>query len=260
MMTKRFVLLLAVAMTVVSCRPSQQSRRSNNAASKNAAAASQTKTMDSLLLVQDKLITVIDTMSGLIAADRRRINDLEREVAKLRSLLEQQRFTPSYQQPAPPPVPQSAPDTHSAPPQRELTGAPVQPRSSEAPKEPIKENNSYTAALRLFNEGKFVDALASFDDLSRKDNSSPLAPNYLYWKGESLYALGEYKEAVRTFHGLLESYPQSAKAPDAEFKIGASYEKLGDMTNAKSAYQRLILSFPESDVRPRAELRLNKLK
>lgn len=257
-MTKQVVVILTTAALLVSgCRTSQQSRRSNNNASKNAAVV-QTKTMDSLLLVQDKLITVIDTMSGVIAADHRRITDLERQVAQLRSMLESQSYTQS-QRAASPPVPIQQP-AQNAQPDRSLTGAPVQPSPPERAVQPIKENNSYTDALRLFNEGKFVDAVAAFDDLSRKDNSSPLAPNYAYWKGESLYALGEYNEAIRTFHTLLESFPGSSKAPDAEFKIGASYEKLGDLTNAKSAYQRLILSFPESDVRSRAELRLNKLK
>ena len=256
MIRRRVVLLLAVATLATGCRTSQQSRRSGNATSKTAATAGQTKAMDSLLLLQDKLITVIDTMSGVIAADHRRILELEREVAQLRSLLEARSYAAPSQTSTPPPVPQPK----SPPQDRSLTGAPLAPPTSQPAPEPIKENNSYTAALRLFNEGKFVDAVVAFDDLARKDNSSPLAPNYVYWKGESLYALGQYNEAIRTFHGLLEQYPQSSKAPDAEFKIGASYEKLGDATNAKAAYQRLILSFPESDVRSRAELRLNKLK
>ena len=121
-------------------------------------------------------------------------------------------------------------------------------------------NDKYSAALKSFNDGRYMDALTAFDGLSRSDLSSPYAPNFLYWKGESLYALGQYDEAIRTFHEVLNKYPASGKADDAEFKIGASYEKLGDKTNAKSAYSRLVLSFPESEYRGRAEARLNKLK
>lgn len=229
-------------------------------------AASQTKLVDSLLLVQNKLVTVIDTMAGVITQDRRRIADLEREVSRLRSMMEERSYSAPQQTIQPPPVPrQMQPVQPMSPPQgRDLTGAPIPQSAPAEPQQPavqpIPQNNDYTAALRLFNDGKYIDALTAFDDLIRKDASSPLAPNYVYWKGESLYAMGEYKEAVRTFHTLLEKYPQSAKADDAEFKIAAAYEKMGDVNNAKTAYQRLILSFPDSEYRARAEMRLQKLK
>jgi tol-pal system protein YbgF len=226
------------------------------------------KAYDSLLLVQNKLVTVIDTMAGVITQDRKRIAELEREVARLRSMMESRAYSsPRASTQAQPPVPQQSQAAPLVTPQvqqqRDLTGAPVpsqpEPQQQAAP-EPAPQNTDYTNALRLFNDGKYIDALAAFDELSRRDASSPLAPNYVYWKGESLYAMGEYKEAIRSFHSLLEQYGHSSKADDAEFKIGAAYEKLGDVTNARTAYQRLILSFPESEYRNRAEIRLQKLK
>jgi hypothetical protein len=48
--------------------------------------------MDSLYMVQDKLLTIIDTMSNIVSQDRARIRDLEIEVSKLKSLIEQQRM------------------------------------------------------------------------------------------------------------------------------------------------------------------------
>jgi len=241
------------------CRPSQQTRR--NAANSRANAGSQAtgKQMDSLYMVQNKLLTIIDTMSNIVAQDRSRIRELELEVAKLKSQLEQQRMngivpppSPALNYTAPPPSVQPlAPQSQAEPePQPEPKSQPVS----------YPPNDQYSAALKSFNDGKYMDALTSFDGLTRSDPSSPYAPNFLYWKGESLYALGQYDEAIRTFHDVLNKFPSSAKADDAEFKIGASYEKLGDRTNAKSAYERLILSFPESEYKARAEARLNRLK
>jgi tol-pal system protein YbgF len=246
--------VLAASSVFIGCRPSQQTRRGNTASAKST--ASQTKTMDSLLMVQDKLITVVDTMASIIAQDRHRILELEREVAKLKSLLEERAMNGGT--PTPPAV--TPPNSYN---DRTVTGLPVpSPPPTEQPQatSPPPQNDEYTAALKQFNAGNYTDALTSFDDLSRKDPNSALAPNYVYWKGESLYALGEYNEAIRSFHDVLDKYPQSSKADDAEFKIGASYEKLGNSLNAKTAYQRLMLSFPESEYRNRAEARLKKLQ
>ena len=255
-MTIRSTLVFVTALVVISgCRPSQQTRRGDQSQAK-VASASQTKMMDSLLMVQNKLITVVDTMSGIISQDRKRIAELEREIMKLKSLIEERALNGNQIPPPSLPPPSSAPQ---AQPDRSVTGAPIQTPPQQAVVTTTPQNDEYTSALRQFNNGKYVDALTAFDDLYRKDGSSSLAPNYLYWKGESLYAMGEYSESIRAFHELLDKFPASIKADDAEFKIAAAYEKMGERTNAKAAYQRLLLSFPDTEYRTRAEARLKKL-
>ncbi len=256
------IVLFAMLALIASCRPSQQTRRNNAAnARTNGGVQASGKQMDSLYMVQNKLLTIIDTMSNVVAQDRSRIRGLEIEVAKLKSLLEQQRMSGATPPPSPqlnytaPPPAQSTPQ--SQPQSQPQTEPQTQPQSKPASYPP---NDAYSAALKSFNDGRYMDALTAFDGLSRSDPSSLYAPNFLYWKGESLYALGQYDEAIRTFHEVLNKYPASTKADDAEFKIGAAYEKLGDKTNARSAYERLILSFPQSEYKIRAEARLNKLR
>lgn len=250
------ILIMSLALSS-GCRTSQQTRRNSAASQRNAQAGHE---MDSLLMVQNKLLTVIDTMASVVAQDRVRIHELEIEVARLKSLIDQKNMGG----PIPPPAPplNSPLQNFTAPQEHSPNTARVEPPHSEpiqtTPNYP--QNDRYAAALKLFNDGKYIEALTSFDELSRTDASSQYAPNYFYWKGESLCALGQYEEAIRAFHDVLTKYPESSKADDAEFKIGSSYEKLGDPRNAKSAYQRLILSYPQSDYRARAEARLNKLK
>lgn len=252
-------LIVFMALGASSCRTSQQSRRNTAANSRANAAGGGGKSMDSLYMVQDKLLTIIDTMSNILLQDQNRIRDLEIEVAKLRSLLDQQRISGGVPAPALAPLPSI--QNYTAPP----SAPPVsQPSSSQPSSQPQisswQPNDKYSAGLKSFNDGRYMDALTAFDELARTDVSSPYAPNFLYWKGESLYALGQYAEAIRTFHDVLTKYPSSTKADDAEFKIGASYEKLGDKNNARSAYDRLILSFPDSEYKPRAAARLSKLR
>lgn len=255
-MTIRSTLVFLTALVVISgCRPSQQTRRGDQSQAKGAV-ASQTKMMDSLLMVQNKLITVVDTMSGIISQDRKRISELEREIMKLKSIIEERALNGN--QVTAPSLPPSG-SVQQPQPDRNVTGAPIPTPPPQAIVTTTPQNDEYTSALRQFNNGKYNDALTAFDDLYRKDRSSPLAPNYLYWKGESLYAMGEYSESIRAFHELLDNFPESMKADDAEFKIAAAYEKMGERTNAKAAYQRLLLSFPDTEYRARAEARLKKL-
>jgi len=271
------ILLLALAL-LASCRTSQQTRARGAANQRGAQAGA--KQMDSLVMVQDKLLTIIDTMASVVAQDRARIRTLEIEIAKLKSMIERQNIGVSIPPPAPPvntpmqnynaPPPQennnNTNNNYTAPQEQNSKPSQLGISPQSAPMEPLHQpvsyppNEKYSAALKLFNDGRYMDALTSFDELSRVDASSQYAPNYLYWKGESLYALGQYDEAIRTFHDVLTKYPESSKADDSEFKIGASYEKLGDRRNARSAYERLTLSYPQSEYRARAEARLNKLK
>lgn len=211
-------------------------------------------------MIQDKLFTIIDTLAGVVAQDRMRIHSLEIEISKLHNLLDQ-RNVGSYPAPATPPVTAPSRGGYTAPPPLDYSAHSAESTpSTQTPPPSSPVNEKYSAALKLFNDGKYMDALTSFDELVRTDGNSDYAPNYAYWKGESLYALSQYDEAIRTFHDLLNKYPSSNKADDAEYKIGTSYEKLGDKMNAATAYQRLILSYPQSEYRARAESRLNKLK
>jgi hypothetical protein len=151
-----FIAVAVVAITVAGCRPSQQARRGD--ASRAGSQSSSAKMMDSLFMVQERLVTVIDTMSDVLVAQHDRIRTLEAEVARLRSLLESQSVSGGtgmtggyYTQPTPP---------VATPPQ-------------SAPMPPATE--SYSAALRLFNDGRYEEALAAFDALAYNEPNSPYA-------------------------------------------------------------------------------------
>ena len=264
----RVMLLACVAIGVfglASCRPSQQTRRTDARSAAQRNNAQNSHATDSLLIVQEHLVDLIDTMSAALDHDRTRIKNLEIEVARLRSMLEQANMQsatrlPSMTPPLPPPtspstVPQSAksytaPPTGGIPPTTQL---PVSGTGGSGTSE------RYARALQLFNETRYEEAMSAFDDLSRADAASPYAPNYLYWRGESQYALSRYSDAIQSFQSVVDGYASSSKADDAQFKIGESYEKLGNKTAAKGAYERLISQYPDSEYRSRAEGRLRRL-
>lgn len=273
-------LLLSAIIVLSGCRTSQQARRSDSAAQRSATA---NRGNDSLILVQQKLLNLIDTLSNVVGRDEARIKQLEAEVARLRSILGQPPPMPAGARGVPQTVPQTIPSMpipgtvgYNAPPSsaivpgsqvpapaRSVTGA-LGSAASNAPAATVSPTSAmtsaYTAALQAFNDGRYDESLKRFQDLRTSDASSSYASNYSYWEGESFYALGQYRNAIKAFERVLTLYPGSPKSDDAQFKIAESYEKLGDRERASNAYHYLEMNYPNSEYLQRAEARLRKLR
>ena len=246
------------------CRTAQESRRgasARGAQSGNTAqrGMSDHAQMDSLRMIQEKLVEVIDSLTSLVGSDHDRIRALEADVAMLRSRIE---GTPVPG--APVNERSSTEDERSSPPQNSSAQsytAPPPPasddRSSTAASSSVLER--YQSALRLYNGKEYTEALAAFESLDADDPHGSYAGNYKYWEGECYYALKEYDRALRRFQNVLDEYRQSSKAPAAEFKIAETYERLGRPATAQTAYERLNSEYPNSEYRIKANARISAL-
>ena len=246
---KYLLLLVAVPILAVGCRPSQQAKRNDSRADSRNNAQGGDKTM------QNHLVDLLDTMSSTLEHDRDRIRNLETEVARLRSLLEQQRLqasTPS-QVPLPPTI--SSPSYTAPPPSAIAPGSQLPSMNATSP-----FADQYAHALQTFNEGRYEAAYNAFDQLAAQDPQSRYTPNYFFWRGESLYQLGRYSEARASFRTVLDRYPSSPKADDAAFSVGECEERMGNKAAARSAYQHVLAVYPDSEYRSRVESRLRKLQ
>ena len=220
--------------------------------------------MDSILMVQQRLLQLVDTMADLMEKDRGRIRSLELEISRLRSVLERYGIQVPRE-----PVGMNAPATQ---PYRGLTGPAGSPAvpgeqlpsvsmnaSQGVPPSPQAQSR-YQAALQAFNEGKYSQSIDLLTELRRSDPGSTYAPNYEYWRGEAFYALGQYERAIQSFTIVQTQFPGSAKSDDAEFKIAESYDRLGDKARARTSYERLLALHPDTEYRPRAESKLKRLR
>jgi len=224
------------------CRTAQESRRSSNSRVSNAATPSLAKEVDSLRMVQEKLIEVIDSLTSLASADRDRIRALESDVSLLRSRID---GTPLSE-----PMPEVP--TNSQP-EGSYT-APAQPKTPPAAEDEHSSNalDRYQSALRLYNAKEYSEALAAFSALEKDDPESAYAGNYKYWEGECYYALKDYNRSLRRFQNVIDEHPHSSKAPAAEFKVAECYERLGRPANAKAAFEKLLADYPNSEFRTKA--------
>ena len=235
------LLIVSSSMLFVSCRPSrQESRRPSTQANANSGSQSSLKRqVDSLLIVEDKLLEVIDSMTSLVNADHSRIRELERQVREIQ--------------------------TSNA-----TTGTPLPPRDdpytshradqSYASTAPPTFQDRYNAALHLFNEHDFESALTQFQSLERDDPDGAYASNYKYWEGECYYGEKRYNMALQSFGMTVSMYPNSTKAAAAQFKTGECYEKLQIPSSARQAYERVIADYPSSEYKARAQSNLNALR
>jgi len=239
------ILIVVSVFALSSCRTSQQESRRNSARAGNAGTSAVSRQVDSLLMIQEKLTEVIDSMTNLVESDHSRIRTLEQQVQELQQ-------SRSYGSRPPMPPPSDPPSYNSAP-----SYVPPRAQSLTAPATPQER---YSSALRMYNENHFSEALEEFRALEREDASSSYAPNYKYWEGESEYALKRYNQAMKAFGEVISQYPNSSKAAPAQFKIGECYERLGIPQAARDAYERVIADYPTSEFRARAQTRLKALR
>lgn len=292
--SKVSVVILLAALSLVSCRAQQARRSSDNPARRQAnaasAAAGTSRTTDSVLMVQQKLLQLIDTMADVMERDRGRIRDLEIEIARLKSILSRygvqgvndpirttsapqsyysppasRSVAPQFQgasSPASVAVPAPSPSVPGQ--QLPVTGPTDVPSvrvSASVAAPPTDEiAREYSTALQAFNQNEYQRAIDILTRLRREDPFSSYAPNYEYWRGESFYALGQFEKAIESFTIVLTQFPGSGKSDDADFKIAESYLRIGDQARARNAYDRLLALYPDSEYRTRAETRLRTLR
>jgi TolA-binding protein len=132
-----------------------------------------------------------------------------------------------------------------------------------------KKPTDKDAPLFLFRVGKsqfflrkFKEAVATWQQLTEKFPTSPLAEQASYEMGVALYTRGEqsvdgraaattaqsYQQAMKMFEGFIKKYPTSKLVPQAKFGIASCLEELDDLDGAYKAYEALKSTYPSPNV------------
>jgi tol-pal system protein YbgF len=158
------------------------------------------------------------------------------------------------QQPARPQAPQTLPRAAAEP----LRPNPAvdAPAEGSGPATQALYDRGYT----LFNQGRFVDAEASFQRFLQANPDNELADNAQYWIGECRYSRGDLRGALSAFRQTVERYPKGNKVSDALLKAGQCLEGTGDIEGARTTYREVIRRFPGTVAATVAEERNGKLR
>jgi tol-pal system protein YbgF len=248
-----FVCLLALG----SCRTSQRESRNTKPSPTNGGnTAAASRRMDSLLMIEQKLTEVIDSMSSLIDADHSRIRTLEQEVHALQNQSNDARL------PIPPQASSSPTNSYLTAPAPNIPppGPEIPPASSPSSMAGNSFQERYTDALGLYNDNNFDDALDQFKSLENDDPNGAYASNYRYWEAECYFSEKRYNKALETFGIVLDKFPNSTKVAATLYKTGQCYERLKDTENARATYERILDDYPSSEYHARALARLKALR
>ncbi|MCE5248813.1 tetratricopeptide repeat protein [bacterium] len=102
-----------------------------------------------------------------------------------------------------------------------------------------ESGTEYKSGLKLYNEGKYSQAIPYFQKAYSLDNRNTAA---LFAHGLALNKIGKYREAAAQFEKVLEKEPAHEKALKS---LAAAYINAGDNEKALSAYDRGISSAPK---------------
>lgn len=106
---------------------------------------------------------------------------------------------------------------------------------------------AYKQGDKLWEEGKYSEALEKYREVASKDPQGRLAADALYQMG-NIYSLNlkDYQKAVAAYRRLVSASPKSPFSPDAQKKIAEIYrDKYGDLKGAISEYQRFVDLYPK---------------
>lgn len=120
--------------------------------------------------------------------------------------------------------------------------------------------SDYRAALDLFNDGNYAQALERLDAFVASAPEADYMDNALFWMGECYYGLGRYEQALSYFQRVVSEYPDGNKVPDSLLKVALSHERLSNTTQAIDILSVLAETYPTTDAARRASERLRALQ
>jgi len=144
---------------------------------------------------------------------------------------------------------------------------PGEAKPVDAGKEPLatptpeaaSEQESYTLAKKMFDEGDKENARIQFENFINKYPDSKNADNARFWIADSYYAEKWYEKAILEYQRVLENYPDSNKTAAARLKQGYSFAELGETANARLILKELIKRHPDSNEAKYAQKKLKSL-
>ena len=89
-----------------------------------------------------------------------------------------------------------------------------------------------------------------------KTKSKPKGP---FGRGELLYEEGRFAEAIASYDEYRKKYPRGQRYAQATLKMGMAFQKLKMNNDAKAFYKEVIQRYPNTRVSIRAEKNLKRL-
>jgi tol-pal system protein YbgF len=105
----------------------------------------------------------------------------------------------------------------------------------------------YNQGMELLKAKNHQQAIMVFENFLNQWPGHEYADNCMYWIGEALYDQGKYEQALASFEGVAQRYPDGNKVPDALLKAAFCYDKLGAPDRARELLDRVLRIYPGTE-------------
>jgi TolA-binding protein len=122
----------------------------------------------------------------------------------------------------------------------------VYQEAAKSPHAAKKEESLYGIAWSFYKQGKFQQAIGSFEQLLVEYPKGKFVLDARSRMGDAYFFLKDYKKAVNSYRKVISLYVDSASIDYAYYQIGQSYFKGGNNTEAFKAFDELIAALPKS--------------
>ncbi len=113
---------------------------------------------------------------------------------------------------------------------------------------------AFAAAVKLYENGKWVDALSAFQKFAEDFKFSDAVPQAIYYQGWCWFNIKRYQESATVFEKLIRSYPTSSLVQEATLKQAECYRQLEDHAKAGSIYHEFQKKYSKHELAPQAML------
>ncbi len=271
------LLLACAGLAFSSCRTSQQeARRNSSAHTQLAQGQSQLATgqsalsheVDSLLLVEQKLVEVIDSMTSLVDADHTRIHNLEREIATLRARVMGTPPRPATGSMLPPPA--SDPPINSYrgarspdqpqigdPYRQSIPPPPSQQQSAPPPTMPQQNGQSYAPQLSTIPPAiPPTDTASSAPSNAAPPNGANLQDRYA--AALRLFNDNSFDASLTAFQSLEQDDPNGPYASNYKYWQGECYYAQKRYNQALSAFGIVLAQYPHTTKAPASQFKIGE--
>ena len=117
----------------------------------------------------------------------------------------------------------------------------------------------YDVAYREYAEGRYAQAVMSFDEFIKTFPTSARAASAQQYLGDSEFQQNRFEPAIAAYNKVIQNYPNSDQIPWAYFKRGISQNALQQAAAARASFEALIKQYPESEPAVMALARLQAM-
>ena len=118
----------------------------------------------------------------------------------------------------------------------------------------------YAWGQARIKEGRTLEAITAFEDVTERFPTHKLADNSIYWIGWCHQKRGDARLAIEVWQRLPLRFPNSPKIADALFGMASAHEALAEPAIAETLYDEIATQYPKAEKAPLARQALARLR